>query len=65
MRLNKNKLLLLMAKNKLTIKELSIKAKICEQTYYKALEEKITPKQVGKIAEALGVEPEEIIIDIE
>lgn len=63
--LNKRAIDLLLAKKKMTVRELIRTSGINAQTYYKGFEEDIYPKTIGKLADALQVEPEEIIIQEE
>lgn len=62
MKLNKNAIDLLLARKRLTIREMASIAGISDRTYYRGIETEINPKQVGKLAAALGVDPEEIIV---
>lgn len=62
MKLNKAAVDLIMAKKQMTIRDLTITANVSDRTFYNGINGDILPKQVGKIASALGVEPEDIII---
>lgn len=62
MRLNENALDLERAKACITLNDLSIKAKVAKGTIYKGYSDSINPVAVGRIAKALGVDPEDIIV---
>ena len=62
MRLNRNKIMLLLAKKQITQKKLANIAKVAYLTIEKGYEKEISPASVGKIAAALGVPVEEIIL---
>lgn len=62
MKLDKHKTDILMAKKQFSRKDLLKEAGVSDFTYYKSFERGTSPKNVGKIAEALGVSPEEIIV---
>lgn len=53
---------LLLAKRKWTLKEAAAKAGISDRTIYRGFESDVTPKHIGKLAEALGVTVENLII---
>lgn len=62
MRLNRNKVYLLMAKGLITQTILADKAGISRQTMSAVMNGRnCRPELLGKISKALGVEPEEII----
>ncbi len=62
MGLDKYKIDILMAKKQFNRKDLLKEAGISDFTYYKCFERGTSPKNVGKIAKALGVDVEEIIV---
>lgn len=62
MRLNESALDIERAKACITLNDLSIKAKVAKGTIYKGYADDINPVAVGRIAKALGVEPEDIIV---
>lgn len=61
MKLNKSAVDLLRAKHCLTMKELATKADISQATITNGYKKDIDALQVGKLAKALVVAPEEII----
>lgn len=64
MQLNKSKLMLLMAKNELSIVELAEHYGVTKQRMSYILNcAKVQPKTAGKLAKALGVDVTEIIED--
>lgn len=62
MRVNKQTVEILMAQKCWGREELLKSADISDCTYYKSFGKGVLPKQVGKIARALGVPPEDIIV---
>ncbi len=65
MRLNKAALDLLRAKNCITVKELARKAEISQPTINNGYKRDIDPLPIGKLARALNVRVEDIIIQEE
>ena len=61
MKLNQKAVDLLLAQRKLTQREAAAKAGISDRTIYRAYETDVTPKLIGKLAEALGADVTEII----
>ncbi len=62
MKLNKSAINLLLARRCMNVSDLAKAAQVDRRTYYIGIESGIYPKQAGKIAKALGVDPEEIIL---
>lgn len=62
MRIDKSALELLRAKNCMSASELTRVAKISSGTLQRAQNGDVNPKVVGKLAAALGVDPEDIIV---
>ena len=62
MLVDKSKLDMLMAKNQLTVKDFCTRCKIDKKTYFALCRNGVRPGTVGKIAEALQVEVEELIV---
>lgn len=62
MKLDKNAVSLLLAQRKMTLREAARRANMSDRTIYKGFKKGITPKPVGKLAAALGVDPEDIIV---
>lgn len=62
MRLNKNKISLLMARQLINQASLAMKAGVSRQTMSAVMNGRnCRPELLGKISKALGVEPEEIV----
>ena len=62
MKLNKSAIDLLRAKQCLSMVDISKLAKVGTNTIYAGFTRDIDPLPVGRIAKALGVDPEEIIL---
>lgn len=61
MKLNKRAVSILLAKKKMNVPDLANAAGISKATINKGFKSDITPKYIGKIAEALGAKVEDII----
>lgn len=61
MELDERKINILLAKKKMTKQQLIESARISKPTLLKGFKENIAPASIGRIADALGVEVEEII----
>lgn len=62
MKMNKTAVELLLAKNQLSVREMTRKAGISTKTYYNGCNKEILPMNIGAIASALGVDPKEIVL---
>ncbi|MCQ4637701.1 helix-turn-helix transcriptional regulator [Anaerovorax odorimutans] len=62
MKLDRSKLMMMQAKKKLTLKEIAKMSGVSYETIRKSYTKEIGPVQIGKIADALDVPVEEIII---
>lgn len=63
MRLNKKKIMLLRAKRCMSASELAEKSGVCTVTIRRGFTRPVAPETAGKIAAALDVSVEEIIIE--